>query len=130
MISLRKLGLKHGLSQSFFPMMKKDNKEKFNYVFSFDEDKEKSIEIYLNNTESLIRDMEKLLFKYERRSVELSRKVFEADVYDKVNDKNFRQIYHRLTLEIFKKRYHLFTIKPYQIKRWVKILEIMEEKDV
>jgi len=66
-MKLTDLAIRYNKSRSYFYVMKKDHKDKYDLIFSFDKDNTKSINLYMEYVEILKADIQKIFFEYEHR---------------------------------------------------------------
>ena len=119
--TLKDLAIHYGFASSYFSVMKNTNQEKFNFVFSFDENKKRSLEKYIEFVSSVISNMEKVLFSFDKKH-DYGVWITKLDL---TNIKNLTSVYCSDERAIFKYREEeeYIGLKFNSLQKWLKIIE-------
>lgn len=120
---------KLGLSDYFFHIMKRQRKEKFDLIFSFNKtDNWESVSMYISYVEQLIIKMGKILYYFEDNIREYGKLARENKI---INHPNFTEFYNKEDELIFAVRAEdkdFLCINYQTVVRWEKIIAAFDKR--
>lgn len=130
MLSLRNLALDLELSHAYFYVVKKNQRDRFDFMFGFDDNRIKSIHMYLDYVKELRSKTEKILYRWDSNPTEFSTLLFNAGYETKINPSHIWQLYYGIEKAVHRVRIDnadWMKIDYPVIKRWEKIIEVLGE---
>lgn len=123
------LAITYELDRSYFHMLRKSNKKKYDLIFSFDNDYRKSLDKYLEYIETLIFNMQDVLENYDGKRKEYATLLYKLGLS---KTKNYSEVYNndmRIAYRVRMNKKDFLNISCGIIKKFEAIInEVKKEK--